>query len=284
MASFYIAAMTAFLKMHGLGNDFVVFDARKQTLTLTAALARILADRRHGIGCDQIIVIGEGPRGADAFMRILNADGSEVEMCGNAARCVASLLLAESGKDTIKLATPSGVLACARADDAMIRVDMGAPQLNWNEIPLAEPCDTDRIAFSAGGRAYEAAAVSMGNPHCVLFFDTLETVDVARTGPAIETHSLFPNRTNVEFVSQTGPDSLRMRVWERGVGITQACGSGASAAFVAARRRGMIGDHAVIQLDGGTLHFAMDASGHVLMTGPVTLVFTGDIDLGELLP
>ncbi len=273
--------MTPFLKMHGLGNDFAVFDARKQTLMLTPAVARALADRRRGIGCDQIIVIGDGANGCTATMRIVNADGSEVETCGNAARCVARLLLEETGKDTVTLFTLGGKLSCRAAEDGLIAVDMGAPVLDWQTIPLAEAVDTDRFTFDLAGTPIEASAVSLGNPHCVLFVDDAETADVAGLGSQIETHPLFPKRTNVEFVAVTGKDALRMRVWERGAGITLACGSGACASFVAARRRGLVGDACDMTLDGGALRLSTTEAGHVLMTGPAALVYSGEIDLTE---
>jgi diaminopimelate epimerase len=267
--------------MHGLGNDFAVFDARKQTLTLAPAAARSLADRRRGIGCDQIIVIGEGRDGADAVMRIVNADSSEVETCGNAARCVATLLMAESGRDDVTLATLAGPLACRRTEGGLIAVDMGKPRLGWSEIPLAHPvADTTRFELDdAAGPHMIAAAVSMGNPHCVLFVDDAETADIAGIGSRLEIHPMFPRRTNVEFVSVAGANRLRMRVWERGAGITMACGSGACASFVAAHRRGLVGPRAAVMLDGGTLELSFTATGGVTMTGPAALTFRGEIDL-----
>ncbi|MGB8603172.1 MAG: diaminopimelate epimerase [Rhizomicrobium sp.] len=273
--------MAAFLKMHGLGNDFAVFDARRQTLTLTPAIARALGSRKRGIGCDQIIVIAPGRDGADATMRIVNADGSEVETCGNAARCVARLLLAETGKREVTLATLGGLLRCSDAGAGLISVDMGIAHTVWDKIPLAEEVDTNRFVLDVAGDKWEAAAVSMGNPHCVLFVDDAEAADVAAIGARIETHALFPRRTNVEFVSLIGPDHLRMRVWERGAGITEACGSGACATAFAAFRRGLTGAAVRVQLDGGELELSV-TDGHVIMTGPATQVFAGDISLNGL--
>jgi diaminopimelate epimerase len=272
--------MTPFLKMHGLGNDFAVFDARKQTLTLTRATARLVADRRVGIGCDQIVVIGEGRGGTDAVMRILNADGGEVETCGNAARCVAKLLMAESGKRAIALHTLGGVLRCFAAEGGLYAVDMGVPVVAWEKIPLSCPVDTNRFTLKLGEGTLDAAAVSMGNPHCVLFVPDAETADVAGLGPRIETHPMFPKRTNVEFASMLGENRLRMRVWERGTGITRACGSGASATAFAAFRRGLAGDRIEVVLDGGTL-LLETKDGRVRMTGPAALVYAGEIDLAE---
>jgi len=267
--------MTAFLKMHGLGNDFVVFDARANGLALDRPSARALADRRFGIGCDQVIVIGEGRRGADALMRIYNSDGGEVESCGNAARCVARLLREEKDCDRVVIDTPGGALACSDAGRGEVTVDLGAPKLAWNEIPLAAEVDTSRFMLDG----MEAAAVNVGNPHCVLF---IGDADIATLGPKIENHAMFPARTNVEFVTVNDPSHLRMRVWERGAGITSACGTGACAAAVAAHRRGLAGREVEVMLDGGPLAVEWrEGDGHVLMTGPATLAFKGEVDLRD---
>lgn len=267
--------MTAFLKMHGLGNDFVVFDARGRKLALDAASAKALADRRFGVGCDQVIVIREGRGGADAEMRIYNADGSEVESCGNATRCVARLLMEETDRDGVVIDTPGGVLACADAGHGEVTVDMGAPKLGWRDIPLAREADTNH--FDVDG--LDAAAVNVGNPHCVLFMDASK---IKTLGPRLETHPLFPSRTNVEFVTVEDRARLRMRVWERGAGITSACGTGACAAAVAAHRRGLTERKVQVTLDGGQLVIEWrERDGHVLMTGPATLAFKGEIDLED---
>lgn len=273
--------MVTFLKMHGLGNDFVVFDARKQTLMITPAIARALGSRKRGIGCDQIIVIAPGRDGADATMRIINADGSEVETCGNAARCVAQLLITETGRREVRLATLGGILHCSEAGAGQICVDMGKAETAWDRIPLAAEVDTNHFTLDIDGSRIDAAAVSMGNPHCVLFVEDAEKTDVAGLGAQIETDSHFPKRTNVEFVSLTGTDHLRMRVWERGAGITEACGSGACATAFAAFRRGLTGPIVRVTLDGGELELAI-VEGRVRMTGPATHVFTGDINLNRL--
>jgi len=274
--------MVRFLKMHGLGNDFAVFDARNQGLALDAGLARAVADRRRGIGCDQVIVI-ERSDGADAAMRIWNADGGEVESCGNAARCVARLLMEELDRDGVTLETAGGPLSCTVAGGGLVTVDMGTPATAWDRVPLARAVDTDRFVLEVDGTSYPAAAVSMGNPHCVLFVDDAETAPVATLGPRIETHPLFPNRTNVAFVAVRDRGHLRMRVWERGTGITQACGTGACAAAVAARRRGLADAKVEVQLDGGMLAVEWrEGDGRVLMTGPAALSFKGEIDLSVL--
>lgn len=267
--------------MQGLGNDFVVLDARRQTLTLSPALAQRISDRRKGVGCDQIIVIAPGRDGADAVMRIINADGSEVETCGNAARCVARLLMEETGKREVVLMTLGGRLLCSASGDGRIRVDMGPGITAWDKIPLSCPVDTNRFSLRLAETKIEAAAVSMGNPHCVLFVDDAEAADVAGLGARIETHPMFPKRTNVEFVSRIGENRLRMRVWERGVGITQACGSGACAAAFAAFRRSLTGPAVEMVLDGGILQLEV-VDGRVIMCGPAAKVFAGEIDLHEL--
>ncbi len=275
--------MTAFLKMHGLGNDFVVFDGRKNAIVLSPGLARAVADRRFGIGCDQVIVIEKARNGADAAMRILNADGGEVEACGNAARCVARVLMEEKDGTETEIETVGGLLHCIDADNGRVTVDMGPPRLDWKEIPLAHAEDTNTFRFGVDGRDYIAAAVSVGNPHCVLFMDDAERAAVAELGPKIEHHALFPQRTNVEFVTVQSPKRLRMRVWERGVGITQACGTGACATAVAAHRRGLAERNVEVVLDGGTLAITWrESDNHVLMTGASSLSFSGDVDLAAL--
>jgi diaminopimelate epimerase len=279
--------MTAFLKMHGLGNDFAIFDARVFPIALDAASAKAIADRRRGIGCDQVIVMEKGSNGANAFMRIFNADGGEVESCGNAARCVAYLLMAEAETDRIKLATAGGPLFCQAAERGAVTVDMGEPHLDWREIPMSQAVDTASFALSVPGfgepALASAAAVSVGNPHCVLFVKDAQTAPVAKLGAAIERHPWFPARTNVEFVERRDDGHLRMRVWERGAGITQACGTGACAAAVAASVRGLTGRRVRVALDGGELVIEWrESDGHVLMTGPVDFSFGGEVNIPAL--
>jgi diaminopimelate epimerase len=275
--------MTRFRKMHGLGNDFVVFDARKQGLELSDAAARAIADRRFGIGCDQVIVIARGRGNFDAEMKIQNADGGTVESCGNAARCVAGLLMQESGKKSVRIDTVGGALDCRDAGDGLVTVDMGPPKLMWDEVPLAKAADTNMFHLNVDGTNHIASALSVGNPHVVLFVENAESAPVADLGSRIETHPMFPERTNVEFVSSDGDDRLRMRVWERGVGITSACGTGACATAVAAFRRGLTGRKVEIVLDGGTLQIELrERDDHILMTGPTSEVFSGDIDIEAL--
>ena len=276
--------MTAipFTKMHGLGNDFVIIDTRKHPLALTADQARTIAARHTGVGCDQLILIEEPEDGAaDVFMRIRNADGSEVGACGNATRCVAALLMLHEGRDAIRIETDGGVLAAEQMEDGMVAVDMGRPALDWRDIPLSQPEDTLRLELSSGPLR-DPAAVSMGNPHCVFFVEDVESAPIATAGPELEHHSLFPERANIGFAQIVDDTSIRLRVWERGVGLTQACGTGACAAVVAANRRGLTGRKVTVQLDGGALSIDWRSDDRVIMTGPVAVSFTGTFGDGLL--
>jgi diaminopimelate epimerase len=267
-----------FLKMHGCGNDFVVFDERAGSLGLTPAHAVAIADRRTGVGCDQFIVIEPAPFGADAFMRIRNPDGSEAGACGNATRCVAHLLAAETGRDHHVIRTIAGDLPTKVLPDGNVRVDMGEVRLNWRDIPLARPMDTLDLDLAIGPVSHPAAA-SMGNPHATFFVPDIDAVPVAEIGPLLERDKLFPERANIGFVQVLSPDRIRLRVWERGAGLTLACGSGACAALVNASRRGLTGRQATVVVDGGELTIAWRDDNHVLMTGPVETSFTGEIEL-----
>jgi diaminopimelate epimerase len=269
--------ITPFIKMHGLGNDFVILDAREAALALDAASARAIANRRTGIGCDQVIVMEKADDGlADVFMRIFNADGGEIAACGNAARCVASLLFADSGSEHVVIGTESGLRDAEKAPDNQISVDMGRALFDWRDIPLAEATDSNHPGISEGPLA-DGCAVGMGNPHLVFFVDDAESVALETLGPKLERHSLFPERTNVEIVEVLSPEKLRLRVWERGVGITSACGTGACAALVAAHRRGLAERRAEMMLDGGTLVVEWLTDDHMLLTGPVATSFTGEL-------
>jgi len=280
--------MTTFLKMHGLGNDFVIFDARTFPVPVDAAAARAIADRKRGVGCDQVILMEPAKNGAAAFMRIFNADGGEVESCGNAARCVAYLMMAERETDHIMLASAGGPLLCSGTGPDSVTVDMGAPRLDWREIPMAQAVDTQSFALQVPGFEepwlQAASAVSVGNPHCVLFVDDAERAPVATLGPAVEHHPWFPARTNVEFVELRRDNVLRMRVWERGAGITLACGTGACAAAVAANLRGLTGRRVKLILDGGELGIEWrESDDHVLMTGPTRFSFAGELNIAGLM-
>lgn len=266
----------SFVKMHGAGNDFAVFDERREPLGLSAPQVALLADRHRGIGCDQLISIEPSGR-ADAFMRIRNADGTEAGACGNAARCVALLLAAESGRKALAIETEAGVLSAEILAPDQVRVDMGEPRFAWDEIPLARPLETlslPPVEGQAGG-----AAVSMGNPHVTFFVPAACSVPLGEIGPRVEQDPLFPERVNVGFASLIGADRMRLRVWERGAGATRACGSAACAAVVNAQRRGLGGREMVVVMDGGVLEIAWRADGHVLMTGPALTAFAGEIDL-----
>jgi len=270
-----------FLKMNGLGNDFVVVEARGAPFAPSADQARAIADRGKGVGCDQLIAIEPSGR-ADAFMRIWNADGGEVGQCGNAARCVGWLLMEESGKADARLETAGGVLAISRAGPAAITVDMGAPGLDWRDIPLAEPMDTRGIELQVGPidapLLHTPGCVSMGNPHVVFFVADAEAAPVREVGSMIEHHRLFPEGVNVGFAEIKAPGRIRLRVWERGAGLTRACGTGACAAVVAAHRRGLCDRTATVEMDGGELIIQWRAGDdHVLLTGPVALDFRGEL-------
>ncbi|HVC57606.1 MAG TPA: diaminopimelate epimerase [Stellaceae bacterium] len=268
----------AFVKMHGLGNDFVVLDARRNPLAIDAAAARALADRHSGIGCDQLIVI-EPPRQptADAWMQIVNADGSAAAACGNATRCVAWLLAEESGADRVRIETAAGLLDAEMLGDRRVAVDMGPARTDWHDIPLARAMETLAVDLAAGPLA-SPVCTSIGNPHATFFVDDAEAVDLAALGPRLEHDPLFPERANIGVATVRGPDRLRLRVWERGAGITRACGTGACAALVGAHRRGLTGRQATVRLDGGDLDILWREDGHVVMTGPATLAFEGSFD------
>ena len=270
-----------FLKMNGLGNDFVVVEARSAPFAPSPAEVRAIADRASGIGCDQLIAIEPSAR-ADAFMRIWNADGGEVEHCGNATRCVGWLLMEASGRNQVSLDSPSGILWLTRAGDHQVTVDMGPPRLDWRDIPLAEEMDTRGIELQVGPIddpvLHTPGCVSMGNPHVVFFVPDAEAAPVTQVGPMIEHHHLFPQRVNVGFAQIKAPDRMRLRVWERGAGLTRACGTGACAAVVAAHRRRLCGRKVTVEMDGGELTIEWrESDGHVMMTGPAEVEFTGTL-------
>ncbi len=265
-----------FRKMHGLGNDFVVLDARARPLELSEVQVQAIADRRTGVGCDQLLIIEPAQAGGDVFMAVRNADGGVSASCGNGARCVAAVVMDDLGKDKVVLDTLAGPVAATRAGD-LVAVDMGPAKLDWQDIPLAMEEDTAHLDFVAG-ELTNPVAVSMGNPHVVFFVDDVLHVDLEEMGPAIETHALFPKRTNVEIAQVLDRSHVRMRVWERGVGITQACGTGACAVGVAAARRGLTDRAVTVTLDGGDLQIEWREDGHVIMTGPAAETFTGLLD------
>ena len=275
--------LATFTKMHGCGNDFVVLDERTAPLGLTLARAAAIADRRTGIGCDQFIVIEPAPAGshAAAFMRIRNPDGQEAGACGNATRCVADLLHSQTGVSEVVVETVAGPLTATILADGRVRVDMGRPRLEWQDVPLAAATDTLHLDLVLGPVS-DPACLSMGNPHATFFVPDLAALDVAALGPALEHDAMFPQRANIGFVQVLARDCIRLRVWERSAGLTLACGSGACAALVNAARRGLTGRAATVVVDGGELFIEWCEDGHVLMTGPVATSFTGTIDLASL--
>src|SRR6516164_9649999 len=267
-----------FLKMHGLGNDFVVLDGRCTPVAVDAAAARVLADRRTGIGCDQVILL-EPPRqpAAHVLMRIRNPDGGEAEACGNATRCVADLLRRETGETRGRIETIAGLLEAEALPDGRVAVDMGPARTGWREIPLSRPMDTERVELTLGSLS-APVCTNVGNPHATFFVDDVDAVDLAALGPELERNRVFPQRANIGVAAARARRNIRLRVWERGAGITRACGSGACAALVAAHQRGLAAKQAGVVLDGGSLDIAWREDGHVVMTGPVALSFEGAFD------
>lgn len=279
-----------FLKMHGLGNDFVVLDARAHGLAVTAAAARAIGDRRTGIGFDQLLVMERPRSGGDVRMRIWNPDGSEVESCGNGTRCVASLVMDELHEKQVVLETLGGTLLATAATGGRVTVDMGEPRLDWSEIPLAEAMDTKRIDLKIGPIDapiyWGPTAVNMGNPHAVFFVEDAGKVQLERVGPLAENHPVFPERANISFAQVIDRGHAKLRVWERGAGATLACGTAACATLVAGVRLNKLDRIAAIDLPGGTLTIEWrESDGHVLMTGPVETSFEGVLGprLGDML-
>lgn len=259
-----------FTKMHGVGNDFVILDQREGAETLTPELIRHLCDRQTGVGCDQLIIMEPSER-TDVFMRIYNPDGSQSGACGNATRCVADL----TGAKTVE--TLAGILKARKVAGGLIEVDMGKPGLEWQDIPMSEPTDTLHLNIGEGIAA-DPVAVSMGNPHCVFFVKDVEQVNIELLGPHYEHYPIFPERTNVEFVQVMDETTVRLRTWERGAGLTLACGSAACATVVASVRRDLTDRKIEVIADGGTLQLEWrESDDHVLMTGPVAYVFEGEL-------
>ena len=290
MTSFYLCDLRGFIfkiddksvemslnfrKMHGLGNDFVIIDSRKEPITLTPAKIQVICNRNFGVGCDQLVVLEPSDK-ADLFARFYNADGSESGTCGNATRCVADIVMKEKSIQSCTIETGGGVLPCEYAENGLVTADMGVPKLEWEQIPLSEERDTLMVDLGEDTEN-PAVCVNMGNPHCVVFVEDAENALVERIGPIVENHKLFPERTNVEFVQVMGDGTLRQRTWERGAGETLACGSGACAVAVAAIRRELVDGRSVdIHLNGGNLNIEWrENDGHVLMTGPISYVFDG---------
>jgi diaminopimelate epimerase len=270
-----------FLKMNGLGNDFVVVEARSAPFEPSAADVRAIADRKTGIGCDQLISISPSDK-ADAFVRFWNSDGVEVDACGNGSRCAGLLLMQATGRDEATFETRAGLLTAASAGEGKVSVDMGVPGLRWDQIPLSEEMDTRGVELQVGPIddpiLHTPGCVSMGNPHVVFFVPDADTAPVREAGSLIELHPLFPEGVNVGFAQMKARDRIRLRVWERGAGLTKACGTGACAALVASHRRGLVDRKATLELDGGELVIEWRAEDdHVIMTGAATLDYSGTL-------
>lgn len=272
-----------FTKMHGLGNDFVMVDAISQKVAITPERARKLADRHFGIGCDQVLVV-EPPSlpEADFRYRIFNHDGNEVENCGNGARCFAVFVRQRrlTGKRQIRAQTACGSLLLNVLPNNQVLVDMGVPVLEPQAVPFMAEQAASSYSLDVGGQTLQISAVSMGNPHGVLLVDDVQNCDLERLGPLIEAHPHFPKRVNAGFMQILTRDEINLRVFERGVGETLACGTGACAAVVAGQQRGLLGEAVKVNLPGGTLSIRWAGPGtSVMMTGPVTTVFQGQITL-----
>jgi len=271
-----------FRKMNGLGNDFVVLDARARPLAVSEEAARAIADRNTGIGCDQLIVIEPSQR-ADVRMRIWNNEGGEVESCGNASRCIADLLFKETGRQHVSIDTTGGFLQCTPAGDGLVTVDMGVPRFGWEDIPLSEPFhDTRGIELQVGPidqpLIHTPSVVNVGNPHCIFWVSDLDVIDLARVGPMLEHHPLFPERANISLACVDARDHITLKVWERGAGLTRACGTAACAAAVAGARRRLTGRTVTVTLPGGDLRIEWrESDDHILMTGPVACDFEGTL-------
>ncbi len=276
------SASIPFRKMNGLGNDFVVLDARVRALGLTPEDAHRIADRSRGPGCDQVIVLEPSDK-ADVFMRIFNADGSEVGACGNAARCVALQLSQETSSPKVAIETRAGVLAAEVEGPDRIMIDMGEPRFAWNEIPLAEPFhDTTGIELQIGPIEapvlHSPSVVNVGNPHAIFWVDDVDAHDLGRFGPLLENHPIFPERANISLAQVKSRSNIKLRTWERGAGLTKACGTAACAAAVAAARKKLTDRQVTVELPGGALFIDWTTDGHILMSGPAELEFEGTLD------
>ncbi len=276
-----------FRKMNGLGNDFVVLDARQRPLAISEEQARAIADRTSGVGCDQLIVMERSPT-ADVRMRIWNAEGGEVQSCGNASRCIADIVMAETGNSSATIDTKGGFLTARKAGPLMVTIDQGRPRFDWKDIPLSEAfADTRHIELQVGPidkpLLHSPSVVNVGNPHCIFWVQNLDVVDFAKVGPIIEHHPLFPERTNVELAQVVARDHVVLKVWERGAGLTKACGTAACAVMAAGFRLKMIDAKCRVTLPGGDLFMAVNESnGHVLMTGPLAYEYEGVLPAGLL--
>ena len=260
--------------MHGCGNDFVIIDNRNQQLELNNDEIKLICDRHYGVGCDQLVVMNNNNSdNVLAYALFWNSDGSVSATCGNATRCIASILFKETGKETLNIETPNGVIACYKRNNKLISVNMGKPKISWDEIPLSKEVSTLKLPLEG-----EPSATNFGNPHCTFFVDDLNKLDVQNHGPIIETHTLFPQKTNVQYVKIFDRGHIRMRVWERGCGITLASGSSSCAAVDAGIRRGLLDNRVTVELEGGMVEVEKKVTG-VWLTGPTKNVFSGSYNL-----
>ena len=277
----------AFRKMNGLGNDFVVIDARERAVSISEVQARAIADRTTGIGCDQLIVMEKSSL-ADVRMRIWNAEGGEVESCGNASRCIADIVMEERGASSVTIDTKGGFLVGKRAGKLMVTIDQGTPRFDWDQIPLSEKfADTRHIELQVGPidapLMHSPSVVNVGNPHCIFWVNDLDVINLGRVGPMLENHPLFPERANIEMAKVVSRNHVIVNVWERGAGLTKACGTAACAVMAAGHRIKIIDAQCRVTLPGGDLMMAVDESnGHVIMTGPLAYEYEGVLPEGML--
>jgi len=266
-----------FIKMHGLGNDFVIIDKRKHKIPITENLIKKLSDRRSGAGCDQLITINKPQGNEDSIIEIFNPSGDRAEACGNGTRCVAKLLFMENNKDSLKILSDAGTLKATREDDINISVNMGKISNEWSKIPLQKKMDTLNIPIDIKNFS-NGVAVNIGNPHIVFFGDNVDNIDLASLGPKIENHEFFPKKTNVEFIQVINSNTIKMKVWERNVGITLACGSGACAAVFAGMKKGLIKNKVEVILERGSLDIYIKDD-EATMTGPAEISYIGNIEI-----
>ncbi len=264
-----------FIKMHGLGNDFVIIDLRSQKIAISPDMAREVCDRNRGVGCDQLVTIESSGKG-DCFVRFYNNDGSESSACGNATRCIAKLMIAETGREKVVIETKAGILECWQAENGLIAVNMGKFKNDWQSIPLSRESDTLAVDISEGGLK-NPVAVNVGNPHAVFFIDNIQDFPLQNVGPKLEHNKIFPQRANIEIAQIISKKEINMRVWERGSGETMACGTGACAVGVAAYLKGFADSEVVVHLTGGDLKINIQKDHTVIMTGAAVEVFRGRI-------
>ncbi|MDC3093158.1 diaminopimelate epimerase [Paracoccaceae bacterium] len=263
-----------FTKMHGCGNDFVIIDNRANQLELNKDEIKLLCDRHHGIGCDQLVVInGNNKNNVSAYALFWNSDGSVSATCGNATRCIASILFKETGTETLNIETQNGIIECRKKNKELVSVNIGKPKIAWNEIPLSKKVSTLKLPIEGG-----PTGTNFGNPHCTFFVNDLNKVDIQIKGPAVENNALFPERTNVQFVKILDRTYIKLRVWERGSGITLASGSSSCAAVDAGIRRDLLDNKVKVELDGGIVEVEKKPTG-VWLTGPTKHVFSGIYNL-----